>query len=161
MIEKETITFDEFRAWLTGLIVGKRGALPDLDDWKQIKQMMDKVVPEKETITIHVPTTPVQPEPHYPWTPPQPYYVGDPPPYSIPTIWCNAGMQAGDYDTVSVGNEMGSQVVIRNGDIPYEGPVSVAYTAQVDDDGIVQFDPADLEAAFSMMFTAQGSTESL
>lgn len=42
-MNKETITFGEFRSWLTGLILGKRGALPDLDDWKEIKKMMDKV----------------------------------------------------------------------------------------------------------------------
>jgi len=40
---KEEITFNEFRAWMTGLIRGKRGSLPDLEDWKQIKVMMDKV----------------------------------------------------------------------------------------------------------------------
>jgi len=40
---KEEITFNEFRAWLTGVLRGKRGQLPDLNDWKQIKIMMDKV----------------------------------------------------------------------------------------------------------------------
>lgn len=47
--EQETITFNEFKTWLLGLIQGKNGALPDLDDWKEIKLMLDKVhVPEAE-----------------------------------------------------------------------------------------------------------------
>ena len=92
---KEVITFDEFKAWLTGLIVGKRGALPDLEDWKQIKKMMDKVVPEtiieerevfkdfpfpsdpqpwKSPITPMIPASPpVTPDPYVPWTPTNPY----------------------------------------------------------------------------------------
>ena len=61
---KTTITFDEFRAWLTGLIRGKNGALPDLNDWKLIRMMMDKVVAEKEIITL---PAPMQPEPWRPW----------------------------------------------------------------------------------------------
>jgi len=40
---KEQITFIEFRTWLSGLIKQKHGALPDLDDWKQIKVMLDIV----------------------------------------------------------------------------------------------------------------------
>lgn len=72
--EKKTITFDEFRAWLTGLIVGKRGALPDIDDWKMIKEMMDKVVPENEIVTMPRPplredrTSPSIPQ-HPQWAP--------------------------------------------------------------------------------------------
>lgn len=47
---KETITFKEFKHWITGLIQGKGGALPDLDDWEMIKKMMDKVeVPEERS----------------------------------------------------------------------------------------------------------------
>jgi len=38
----ETISFDEFRAWLTGLIRGKNGTIPDVDDWKQVK-IMDNI----------------------------------------------------------------------------------------------------------------------
>lgn len=41
--QEETITFTEFKAWLTGLVRGKGGALPDLEDWKQIKIMIDRV----------------------------------------------------------------------------------------------------------------------
>lgn len=49
---KEEISFNEFKAWLTGLIRGKRGQLPDVEDWKQIKVMMDKVAPEVEFTTL-------------------------------------------------------------------------------------------------------------
>ncbi len=55
---KTEITFNEYRAWLTGLIRGKRGCVPDLEDWKQIKHMMDKVVPEVEVITLPAPIAP-------------------------------------------------------------------------------------------------------
>lgn len=45
---KEQISIVEFKAWLTGLIRGKGGALPDLDDWKEIKKMLDKVQDESD-----------------------------------------------------------------------------------------------------------------
>jgi len=47
MIEKKSITFQEFKQWVTGLIITKDGELPDYDDWVEIKAMMDKVAPEK------------------------------------------------------------------------------------------------------------------
>ena len=56
---QETITFVEFRSWLAGLIRGKKGALPDLDDWRVIKEMIDKVTPEERVITV--PTQPFSP----------------------------------------------------------------------------------------------------
>lgn len=43
LIKRSTFTIDEFRAWLARLIQDKRGALPDLDDWKLIKEQLDKV----------------------------------------------------------------------------------------------------------------------
>jgi len=85
MIEKqEEISLAEFKAWLAGLIRGKRGALPDLDDWKAIKDTLDKVVPD----TIEAQPT---------WTPPtvvreiirEPAPLPEPVPYinPYPTIW--------------------------------------------------------------------------
>lgn len=59
--EKETITFLEFKAWLTGLVIGKKGALPDLEDWKKIKKELDKVEPEK--IIVPGPSNPPEPNP--------------------------------------------------------------------------------------------------
>ena len=76
--EQENVTFDEFRAWLSGLIVGKRGALPDVDDWRKIKNMLDRVHPETITVT----------EPQYvpPYVPP--YISPNPPPFCpAPIIW--------------------------------------------------------------------------
>lgn len=55
MKHDETMTIREFKAWLTGLIVGKRGVLPDIEDWKQIKDKLDIVDTEKEVITIPQP----------------------------------------------------------------------------------------------------------
>ena len=45
-IEKK-ITFDEFKAWMNGLIYGKGNSVPDFHDWELIKQMMERVVPDK------------------------------------------------------------------------------------------------------------------
>ena len=84
---EESITFDQFKAWMVGLIEGKRGALPDIHDWKRIKQMMDKVKPEEKII---VAPQGIRTEDF--WA--QPYYVpqspsdGDPN-WGMPTITCN------------------------------------------------------------------------
>lgn len=43
LIKRSTVTIDEFRSWLHQLIQDKKGALPDLDDWKLIKEHLDKV----------------------------------------------------------------------------------------------------------------------
>lgn len=43
LIKRQTLSIDEFRAWLTQLIQDKKGALPDLNDWKLIKEQLDKV----------------------------------------------------------------------------------------------------------------------
>lgn len=59
---KEEISFDEFKAWMNGLVRGRGQALPSLEDWRVIKQMMDKVVPDKETIIQHTPI--YTPEPY-------------------------------------------------------------------------------------------------
>jgi hypothetical protein len=78
-----------------------------MDDWVKIKEMMDKVVPEKEIVTITLPrdTAPYQPNPDIypptirnPWEHhPNPWHtephIGDVPPYD--TFWC------GDYTSVS------------------------------------------------------------
>lgn len=103
MIENQKeVTLNEFKAWLVGLIRGKNGKLPDLEDWKLIKEMLDKVVPEQTIVTIKE-----KEDPFGPWkTDPYKYYpptwVGDPPPSSVPTIWCsdNTEPYSGDY-TVS------------------------------------------------------------
>ncbi len=42
-LSKDRITIDEFRTWLQQLIADKKGALPDLNDWKLIKEQLDKV----------------------------------------------------------------------------------------------------------------------
>ncbi len=89
MINKETISFLEFRAWLTGLIVGKKGALPDLEDWKQIKEMLDKVVPD--AITIQQPLQPAPMPVDYPTYPTQPMWVPNTDPYPFGNgTWCTS-----------------------------------------------------------------------
>ena len=91
---QETITFGEFRAWLTGLIRGKHGVLPDLEDWKMIKKMMDKVNEEPKIVPVPVqPNYPLSdPWNERPWAPPQSPSVAPntgQPPYTPPVIWCS------------------------------------------------------------------------
>ncbi len=43
LAKRSTLTVDEFRTWLNQLIQDKKGALPDLNDWKLIKEHLDKV----------------------------------------------------------------------------------------------------------------------
>jgi hypothetical protein len=43
LTKRESISIDEFRNWLHKLIQDKKGAIPDLNDWKLIKEQLDKV----------------------------------------------------------------------------------------------------------------------
>lgn len=52
MLNQDSITFEQFKTWLTQLIVEKKGQVPDVNDWKQIKQMMDKVAPDTAAPTL-------------------------------------------------------------------------------------------------------------
>ena len=116
---QETITFSEFRAWLTGLIRGKNGVLPDLDDWKLIKEMMDKV--SENPIIITTPAQPNYPlsDPwnERPWAVPQgPNDVPNTgtPPYQPPVIWCDGQSKTyGELKDVqiSVTNEVSGETV--------------------------------------------------
>lgn len=106
---QETITFDEFRAWLAGLIRGKNGALPDLNDWKIIKQMIDKVKVEQPVTLPPVFPYPIDDPPCRPPNPwpeiiPQspPRWVpntGDPFPSYNP-VWCSDGVDQRALDNI-------------------------------------------------------------
>lgn len=43
---KKAMTLKDFKKWLNKLVVDKKGALPDLADWKLIKENLDKVKPD-------------------------------------------------------------------------------------------------------------------
>ena len=43
LLKRRKMTVDEFKTWLNQLITDKKGALPDLNDWKKIKETLDKV----------------------------------------------------------------------------------------------------------------------
>lgn len=43
LLKRMPLSIDEFRAWLNQLIQDKKGALPDLNDWKLIKEQLDRV----------------------------------------------------------------------------------------------------------------------
>lgn len=142
---KEDITFDEFKAWLTGLIRGKGGALPDLDDWRNIKEMIDKVVPEKEIVNIPIPA-PADPPPFSPpwpgynpiWVTPDVNpninpnwpgpYVGDPIPNPF-EITCEGGGTSNEYG-------FGGTITVTNAD-----SITVSGELQNVTSGYVQVDP--------------------
>lgn len=91
---EETITIAEFKSWLAGLIQGKRGALPDMEDWKLIKQMLDKV---KENNPEYIPYYP-NPFPQYPsWTEPRWNPLEWTNPFDMNKIYC--GYETHTYNT--------------------------------------------------------------
>lgn len=57
----DPISIDEFRSFLTGLIIGKGGALPDLNDWKIIKKMLDRVTADEIITLPQLPSMPIDP----------------------------------------------------------------------------------------------------
>ena len=118
MIEQEEYTFNEFKAWLAGLIRGKRGALPDIEDWKAIKEMLDKVVPDVADAPNWIPPAPIiirevvkeEKDQPYDWqvpVTPQPIWITPHPSdgtYPNGTVWCSgisnvSGGYAGDVLT--------------------------------------------------------------
>jgi hypothetical protein len=84
---EKNMSFNEFRAWLTGLILGKRGTIPDLDDWKEIKKMMDRVVAHEKDKTISFPLSPTIPPQidRQVWLSPL-WPAEDPSPYTYPSV---------------------------------------------------------------------------
>lgn len=87
MSEENTITFNEFKSFITGLIRGKKGVLPDVDDWAEIKKMMDKVVPEVEIREVERAEKPTWPQPQNPFQPHNPYQDNTWPTYpSYPSV---------------------------------------------------------------------------
>lgn len=42
-MKTEKITFPEFKKWLKNFVISKKGRLPDVSDWREIKTMMDSV----------------------------------------------------------------------------------------------------------------------
>lgn len=43
LLKHQGMSLDAFKKWLNQLIADKKGALPDLNDWKLIKENLDKV----------------------------------------------------------------------------------------------------------------------
>ncbi len=108
---QEEISLAEFKAWLAGLIRGKRGALPDLDDWKAIKETLDKIVPDVEPIvggpTMPVPIIireivkePYQPEQVPYINPYQPIWITEP-----NTSWPKIGDMCGEVNIPGAGDD--------------------------------------------------------
>lgn len=101
---QDEITVDEYKAWLTGLLRGKGSQLPDLNDWKMIKKMTDKIVPE--VVEVPAPAWPQYPTPQYPTTPePQPWWLTQPT-CIPPQTWISSGSNSGriDGDNITIGS---------------------------------------------------------
>jgi hypothetical protein len=48
LLNHQGLSFEGFKTWLNQLILDKKGALPDLNDWKEIKANLDRVSVPKE-----------------------------------------------------------------------------------------------------------------
>lgn len=135
---KETITFHEYQAWMTGLIVGKRGALPDLADWKMIKKMMDKVKAEKET--VYLPSVSPDPFPYNPWNENTHPYISNPSPspydpYRTPSVtWCGTGTSVSsdlkfDLTTATAMDNYDSAITSKAAGVSSEGTEFAGYNS--------------------------------
>ena len=149
---KEKISFDEFKAWVNGLLYGKGRTVPDADDWKEIKNMMEKVVPDvvemQDTETPFFPTLPQAPivaytTPHTPkpWWKTQPtcehnnnsndmtpYREGI---YSVPIKgsyggFSGFGISAGYENHIKEGDELTGQMIIGSLDDSFYGLSNMA-----------------------------------
>lgn len=112
--KRNTLTFGEFKMWLQGLIEGKGGKIPDLEDWKRIKKMMDKVYVPAPIIIAPVapPANPIYPNPIYPYYPPISVpMVPTPSPLSPSWTICGGDLSGGpvggtDYDLTKLGHRL-------------------------------------------------------
>jgi len=110
---KEEITFDEFKAWMNGLLRGTGKNCPGPEDWRAIYKMMDKVVPDKEEIITQQPTyVPTYTPPEDKWyKSPKitdsiipPTYVGD----LVPNPWevtCSHYGYESTQNTISISSD--------------------------------------------------------
>lgn len=77
---KTSLTIEEFKAFMSGLIQGKNGALPDQEDWKIINTMLGKVQPSSPTYIPYTPYNWWWNQPYKPWwltnTATVPFYSG-------------------------------------------------------------------------------------
>ena len=140
---KEKISFGEFKAWINGMLYGKGRFLPNSADWKEIKQMMEKVVPD--VVEMQNPETPFFPT--LPYTPTMPYESPKTPevePWQPPfPVTCgvneNDGCDIGfgnpligsnsNYGGFSLGISAGYAKHIKEGDIitTNRGPLSIGF----------------------------------
>lgn len=103
--EANKITYSEFKIWLQGLIEGKKGMLPDHEDWKRIKIMMDRVVPEVQKVPIYAPLPTI----------PTPSPLN--PTYPIQPIWVVPETPNFTYGTITCSDSIGNTVVYTKGKI--------------------------------------------
>lgn len=173
---EEEITFAEFKAWLAGLIRGKRGALPDLEDWKAIKKLMDKVVPDVAPPIVGGPAMPapiiireiVKEEPYrpeqFPYTP-QPIWItpydntGYPP---NDGVWCNGQVDipasdgAGYFPQGGAGYFPQGQAVGGGMDcgatmLNAQSPTTTVMDGKEITSGCVTLDPAQMQFSFTTL----------
>lgn len=58
------MTFSDFKREVNEIVRSKKGALPDLNDWKRIKQMMDEVEDTELNKSYTISNNPYQPYDH-------------------------------------------------------------------------------------------------
>lgn len=127
-IEKEKdITFDEFKSWMNGLVYGKGKDVPDARDWKLIKQMMERVVPDKVEIQIPAPWPTIPTPPVLPYT--EPYTS----PNTTPFKWeptCSIGDSISTYGKLTIGDVSGSDYGGNGQTSDYIDPADFGITNQ-------------------------------
>jgi len=131
---KEEITFDEFKAWMNGLLRGTGKSCPGAEDWRAIYKMMDKVVPDQVEVPQYQPqfvpyTQPVEwIEPFKVTDPiPNPVYVGD----TIPNPWevtCNTDGNASLYSGYT-NTAYGTPVLTSSAPMQTAGDASITIAA--------------------------------
>lgn len=139
---KEEISFDEFKAWINGLLYGKGRAVPDADDWKEIKNMLEKVVPD--VVEMQNPETPFFPTlPHpqvvpyvtpntpevEPWKPPFPVTCGvnenDGCNISFPDSLTSSNSNYGGFSGFGIAADYGNQSENLDDSITVEGQLTI------------------------------------
>lgn len=128
---KDEITVEEYKAWLTGLLRGKGSQLPDLNDWKVIKKMTDKIVPD--VVEVPQPTWPQYPSEPYKFPDPQPWWLTQPSTCLPEKTWVSSYSTYGTNDNkIAIGSSAAasiddSKIAVGSNTYagwgPYGGPV--------------------------------------
>ena len=139
---KEKISFGEFKAWINGMLYGKGRFLPNSADWKEIKQMMEKVVPD--VVEMQNPETPFFPT--LPSTPIVPYDAPEVEPLKPPfTVTC--GVNENDGCNIGVGDSLTSTNSNYGGFAGFG--ISAGYEKHIKEDDIIMTNRGPLSIGYA------------